>query len=1642
MTQPSQKTFPAKTFPETCDAYPGGGGGDSAFNDSFFDINFDYKAWVGVACATWLCIHMAKDFREYDEDGHWLEADHREAMKDADYRAMYAKEYAKVVAKAVRMKKICDRKITRRRAAAKAKVVRDEARWKLTVRRWADKATAQAAARLVRAQVVSARRALREAAKAEARAAARLVRAQVVAQRRADKAVAKSAARAATRLVRAQRRAAIPKARGSKVVADVVAVAPHAPYEQYTDDSAILEQLLSMTDDARVAFLTDACGPKPSASAVVNVDQSPQHDEYGDDEWMQLAMEAVVAPVVLKPLIHTAVEPYDDYMEELIGDYNDYMEEQGAHDEPDEPDEYGDDELMQLAAEAAEAAVVRDVLSEMVDEVVRFAETPPPRDRNVFTGIPADRVLLRVIINIMKNNNPGTQRELTKMLPEEYAGLDRVKVRMHIQMALVYREVVRIRTTVSSSLSRAIMKEIITKDNAAITLADLHVNTAMVMAMVDTARVGVDELFDAFAQPGPAAMKWKDGSTPKIIEQPHRRNLNLVLNNFASLLRSERISSPDLYRRLVTYMQKIDKDTGAVEITYKQPKGYKRHFADGSLGFQTMPRGVRGLLAGGLYLDVDMYCAHLVFLVWLCMKHNIPCPVSAEIVHNRAAFLERLGGKVSKHELICIVYGKSFKDKIKELAPFEDEIAGIVVILNRLYPDFERVARDYCTEKEKWCRNLQYRAVARMLAHVENNALQIIYTTLEGIGYTVGTMCFDGIMVENDSRLDIESAIISAHQAVLDGMGMTIKLVSKPFETLDMSMFSNDEVHKVRYDAQFETIGAIARIVDLDAEVAAKCGYKKLTRCGEWMWDAGDGKSFAIDDSGWIIDRGDKRVVDNILSRKTLLPELKGMEKTICASTRVKRFATIIPPDTPDELRARLGRLRAGTENPDDKPPNLQARMSFGRDKNGAEYDVMCVIAGMGAGKTYQSKKAITDYLAAFKDARCLALSCRIAYADFATGLLEGFESYQTDPGADRVVCSVESLYRLPSTDFDVVWLDEFRSLLESFTSTETNGSNLNNNLVAFRRIVSRPGVRVIITDADLMIDDAFEHVITELFQDKKVRVDIYPNLLATMKKDFMVVPEAGAYTALCEDIKQSLKVGVVCDTKTAVLDIEQLAIQLEVKHIVFHGDADQKISRAIWKDPNFAEYKLVAWNSKITNGNDVAESFDRVYYFGSSGRCASFKDGSQGIGRFRSVKNPTMCTVLPSPVWQSHGMLAKRSMEDARALAMNCTGAHTRTFTGLDAVMAPDWFTRLQCYNEVLCKDEYFRYNFIALQLSRGHNVFLLDGVDAAAVDSPDCVDDAKLARVEMTEQQVRAALKTINDCIHAVVSAEDRKRKGLATMDECILVDVYHIVKPFLIKGVEPSYDELYKPAKSNPDGTRRLLRYLREEVDLPRSAFDDKSCKHRTFKSHFEKVLSQAKVGCHLTASELKGIHDHANTQELMKLLSIPSARVGWKWRLSRLLESYSYQIISQKKRVGGGTDEATRCQMYSIAIPLASHKMVLAAFEQGVAVPDSKDLIGEVLERFSRRGVTGPPADTATRIDALEAHLQAIDPPPKPVEPVPSVKHPVSGSLSERRKSDADNMFAKDAEQRRIELDKARIKRIRDEQKREELVTLRK
>jgi hypothetical protein len=796
-------------------------------------------------------------------------------------------------------------------------------------------------------------------------------------------------------------------------------------------------------------------------------------------------------------------------------------------------------------------------------------------------------------------------------------------------------------------------------------------------------------------------------------------------------------------------------------------------------------------------------------------------------------------------------------------------------------------------------------------------------------------MCFDGIMVENDSRLDIESAIVSAHQAVLEGMGMTIKLVSKPFETLDVSMFSNDEVHKVRHDLQFETIGAIAKIVDLDAEVAAKCGYKTLTRCGEWVWDAGDGKSFAIDDSGWILDRSNNRVIDNILSRNTVLPELKGMDVTIHTDVRVKEFATIVPVDTPEISRNRLMRLRAGTETPDENPPVTRPRMSFGKNKDGRDYDVMCVVAGMGAGKTYRSKRAISHYLAESKNLRCISLSCRIAYADFVTGLLPGFESYQTNPNADHLVCSLESLHSIKNTDFDVVWLDEFRSLLESLTSIETNKYNLAANLHNFRKIVQNPGVRIIISDADLLIDDAFEHVMNEFFTNKAVRVDVYPNLLASMKKDFTVVPESASYTSMCEDLKLGKKIGVVCDTKTAVLEIEQIAVQLKVEHIVFHGDTDQSTSRKMWKNPDFAKFKLVVWNSKITAGNDVTEAFDQIYYLGPSGKCATFKDGVQGLGRFRSVKIPNVFTVLPRPTWQSHGMLAKIRLEEAGAITTKCKDAHAREFPApkkrpeddanpeVDLAAAgvyttPGWFAALQCYNTVLHTDEFFRFNFIRLQLSRGHNVFIRDGTGVGEQDIPDYVNEARLDSAALTEDRVRTALATIHNDMAAVERADKNKRRGLASMEENVLVDVYYTVKPFTIKGVETSFEDVYKFAKSNRVGLGRLLRYMQNVVDLPKPSFNDQSSNTRTYKDRFDKLLEQLKVGVGVTKAELKVVYDSKNTQELLKLLSIPDKRVGWSWRFDQLLSAYCHQFKSERKRGKSAKGDDNRVRMYNVEV----------------------------------------------------------------------------------------------------------------------------
>jgi hypothetical protein len=226
------------------------------------------------------------------------------------------------------------------------------------------------------------------------------------------------------------------------------------------------------------------------------------------------------------------------------------------------------------------------------------------------------------------------------------------------------------------------------------------------------------------------------------------------------------------------------------------------------------------------------------------------------------------------------------------------------------------------------------------------------------------------------------------------------------------------------------------------------------------------------------------------------------------------------------------------------------------------EGDVRCIAqkASMAGGKTTAMKTRLETQCSTTQ--RILMPTCRIGQAVAVTGLLKGevlldkrklpYKIFTYREEDNRVMCAAapgiyivqwESLHRLIQerdeendtviNKFDMLIVDEIRSVLTQAVSMETNRQHLKTNLTVFRGLCEMTP-KVLLLDADLMMDDMVARFCMKQFggvwSPEELRVEEYAE--QKMKRTLRLCNDADLFLAkLCGAIGQArsfrLKTGV-----------------------------------------------------------------------------------------------------------------------------------------------------------------------------------------------------------------------------------------------------------------------------------------------------------------------------------------------------------------------------------------------------------------------------------------------------------------------------------------------------------------------------------
>jgi phage/plasmid-associated DNA primase len=259
--------------------------------------------------------------------------------------------------------------------------------------------------------------------------------------------------------------------------------------------------------------------------------------------------------------------------------------------------------------------------------------------------------------------------------------------------------------------------------------------------------------------------------------------------------------------KLKEYYHKIN-ENGYVHVNYScSDTDMGRLYAHGGLSLQSFKKYIRHALAKDIYIDIDIVNAHPVLIMQYCEKNDIPCEKLTYYVSHREVMLKEIQKKhkinrdQAKKLMLRLCYHGEYI--IEVLDENEDPTGEEIIInaVNRLkrVVDFkneiQNIAKDVCDiEKDVYAVILKDKTKSRKEAStlsivtqiIENNCLMAMKEFFTNKHFNVGVLCFDGMMIEKNKSLMVESdlniQLRECEKYIVQKTGYSIELSEKPMD--------------------------------------------------------------------------------------------------------------------------------------------------------------------------------------------------------------------------------------------------------------------------------------------------------------------------------------------------------------------------------------------------------------------------------------------------------------------------------------------------------------------------------------------------------------------------------------------------------------------------------------------------------------------------------------------------------------------------------------------------------------------------------------------------------------------------------------------------------------------------------------------
>lgn len=513
--------------------------------------------------------------------------------------------------------------------------------------------------------------------------------------------------------------------------------------------------------------------------------------------------------------------------------------------------------------------------------------------------------------------------------------------------------------------------------------------------------------------------------------------------------------------------------------------------------------------------------------------------------------------------------------------------------------------------------------------------------------------------------------------------------------------------------------------------------------------------------------------------------------------------------------------------------------------------------AQMKMGKTTAYVKHIQSNLKKYM--RILVITNRRQQAATAMGNLKlaipgvEWKIYSSIPSDE--ICNVnfliveyESLHLLKDAKpYNLVVMDEIRSLVATMTSYPTNKNNMRKNLETLQTFLRHRETVCLLMDADMTCDNA-----VQTFADNTWGPDQYLHIFYShqkMKRQILKISKVMALANLHTYVQRGESAGIMCRTQIWANDLYSILTQYwGVPHsqiLLFTGSSFtshimnfEKINRLISEQ----NVLYIVFTSVVTTGASIEVPFDHLFLFGDSPVGCTYRDAHQMVGRFREVKDQTIQFIKDDKdIYSSIDPedIQSELEEESRVRVEYFSLLSSRTEEGgidappvLNSIVNHKLLWDLYLFNEVECRRDFFDA-FMVMALTKGYTFSgtLPDMVEEGMVDEYEGIlaGTANDTREERSDLSFRAVL-SIQDEIklgHTVESVEDKLTLKCSAGDDLSPLDQRTLGVCGLMKLISPDklkvltardYEWLVAVSRKAP-ALQRLQQVVKGKGDLSR-------------------------------------------------------------------------------------------------------------------------------------------------------------------------------------------------------------------------------